>query len=161
MLRTRWDGAGLHAGAASAWVLVWWVSEGTGGCRGLQGSSVCPCEGEEQKLKARLYRGVRMGRIRGREREWSCQESGWETGRCDCGKGSGRSRKEKGGGRGRGTASRGEVGRSLQTLCQTETDVQKEYWSARRAKTGGKTSLFVRITESQNGRGWKGPLWVI
>jgi len=26
---------------------------------------------------------------------------------------------------------------------------------------GGISSLGLRITESQNGRGWKGPLWVI
>lgn len=30
-------------------------------------------------------------------------------------------------------------------VCQTVADVLKDYWSARRAKTHGKTNLFVRL----------------
>lgn len=35
--------------------------------------------------------------------------------------------------------------RTEHTVCLTAADVQKEYWSARRAKTRGKTNLFVRL----------------
>lgn len=51
----------------------------------------------------------------------------------------------QGGGRGRGTVSRGEVGRSIERVCQTAAEVQREDGSARRPEMHGKTNLFVRI----------------
>ena len=80
-------------------------------------------EGREMELS-----GVRVG-----NQQMCLQEGKWEK------------EEGQGEGRGKGTVSHGEVGWSIQTVCQTAADVQQEYWSARRAKTHGKTNLFVRI----------------
>lgn len=127
-------------------MLVWWVAEGTGGEGGLQGGNFPPWRGGRAEVEGQAVLGRRLsedGEDEGEGREG--EVSGVRVGNQQMGLQEGKWEKEEGqgGGRGKGAASHGEVGRSVRTVCQTAADLQKEYWSARRAKTCGKTNLVV------------------